>query len=213
MAIITPIAVVQQSERVQRAPAGSQALSSFSTAASVAVASRMPATRTFEVDMQWQLLTVHDSGISQIWGQMSHNTPLVPLVRIGDRVAPALRVVVCEPLGAVITAHNGEGRERQVDGHGMAAGEWPGASAGWVMAAGMWWGTSAMLALPWRLSLPPVFDPAYLRTSAFQRCTYPHAPVTHPCLPGPPQTARCACGPSPTRAAPGGCASCTTTAW
>ena len=32
---------------------------------------------------------------------------LVPLVQIGDRVAPALRLVVCETLGAIVTAHNG----------------------------------------------------------------------------------------------------------
>lgn len=33
---------------------------------------------------------------------------LVPLARIGDRAAPALRLIVCEPLGALITAHKGK---------------------------------------------------------------------------------------------------------
>jgi hypothetical protein len=35
------------------------------------------------------------------------NEQLQPLIRIGDRVAPALRLLVCEPLGAIVTAHNG----------------------------------------------------------------------------------------------------------
>ena len=35
------------------------------------------------------------------------NDQLQPLIRIGDRVAPALRLLVCEPLGAIVTAHNG----------------------------------------------------------------------------------------------------------
>ena len=101
-----------------------------------------------DVEMPWQLLTVHDSGAiqarpggprstcqmpaplacsptrrlpvhtltvpdrasmavpPQVWGVV--DKVLVPLVRIGDRVAPALRLIVCEPLGVLITAHNGE---------------------------------------------------------------------------------------------------------
>lgn len=43
----------------------------------------------------------------QVWGYIDVNRALVPLVRIGDRVAPALRIVVCEPLGCIITTHNG----------------------------------------------------------------------------------------------------------
>ncbi len=45
------------------------------------------------------------AGILQVWGVV--DKALVPLVRIGDRVAPALRLIVCEPLGLLITAHNG----------------------------------------------------------------------------------------------------------
>ena len=44
-------------------------------------------------------------GIPQVWGIV--DKALVPLVRIGDRVAPALRLIVCESLGLLITAHNG----------------------------------------------------------------------------------------------------------
>ena len=45
------------------------------------------------------------SASAQVWGMV--NEQLQPLIRIGDRVAPALRLVVCGPLGAVVTAHNG----------------------------------------------------------------------------------------------------------
>ena len=41
----------------------------------------------------------------QVWGVV--DKALVPLVRIGDRVAPAARLIVSEPLGLLITAHNG----------------------------------------------------------------------------------------------------------
>lgn len=41
----------------------------------------------------------------QVWGHI--NGLLEPLVRIGDRTAPALKLAICEPLGALITAHNG----------------------------------------------------------------------------------------------------------
>ena len=41
----------------------------------------------------------------QVWTHI--DGLLVPLVQIGDRVAPALRLVVCETLGAIVTAHNG----------------------------------------------------------------------------------------------------------
>lgn len=54
-------------------------------------------------------LTVPDcasmAAVLQVWGVVDKT--LVPLVRIGDRVAPALRLIVCEPLGVLITAHNG----------------------------------------------------------------------------------------------------------
>lgn len=91
-----------------RRPCWYAGLSSFTTSASVAVASRVPATVLVEVDMPWQLVTAHDSGVVQVWGHIDSQRALQPLVRIGERVAPALRLVVCEPLGALITAHNGE---------------------------------------------------------------------------------------------------------
>lgn len=40
-----------------------------------------------------------------MWGHVDGK--LQPLLQIGERTAPALRAVVCEPLGALITAHNG----------------------------------------------------------------------------------------------------------
>lgn len=44
----------------------------------------------------------------QVWGHVDGK--LQPLLQIGERTAPALRAVVCEPLGALITAHNGAPR-------------------------------------------------------------------------------------------------------
>ncbi|KAL4422385.1 hypothetical protein ABPG75_008582 [Micractinium tetrahymenae] len=102
--VVTQIVVVNEAQKVLGAPLGT--LSSFTAAASVPLASRLPVTQTqvVEVDMPWQLLTVHDNGLVQVWGHVSGK--LQALLQIGERTAPALRAVVCEPLGALITAHN-----------------------------------------------------------------------------------------------------------
>ena len=41
----------------------------------------------------------------QVWGSIGGTVQ--PLMQIGDRCASALTLVVCEPLDAVITAHQG----------------------------------------------------------------------------------------------------------
>ena len=42
---------------------------------------------------------------AQVWGSIGGTVQ--PLMQIGDRAASALGLVVCEPLDAVITAHQG----------------------------------------------------------------------------------------------------------
>lgn len=44
---------------------------------------------------------------AQVWGRLNPSGLLAPLVRIGDRTAPATKLAICEPLGALVTSHNG----------------------------------------------------------------------------------------------------------
>lgn len=55
--------------------------------------------------------------VLQVWGHVDGK--LQPLLQIGERTAPALRAVVCEPLGALITAHNGALGAPPAAAHGM----------------------------------------------------------------------------------------------
>ncbi|KAI7842069.1 hypothetical protein COHA_004266 [Chlorella ohadii] len=103
--LVSQVVGVQENQRVSvNAPGMSIGSFSVGGVASLATASRMTVNQVVDVDMPWQLLTVHDSGAIQVWGIV--DKALVPLVRIGDRVAPALRLIVCESLGLLITAHN-----------------------------------------------------------------------------------------------------------
>ncbi|PRW45448.1 serine threonine- kinase drkA isoform A [Chlorella sorokiniana] len=105
--LISQVVKVQETQKVSvDAPWGN--FGSFSEGgggvASMAADSQVTVSQLVDVDMPWQLLTIDDSGAIQVWGVVDKS--LVPLARIGDRVAPALRLVVCEPLGLLITAHN-----------------------------------------------------------------------------------------------------------
>ncbi|KAK2077996.1 hypothetical protein QBZ16_003864 [Prototheca wickerhamii] len=51
----------------------------------------------------WQLVTVHDSGMVQVWTMVGGL--LKPILRIGERMSPARGLVVCESLGALVTSH------------------------------------------------------------------------------------------------------------
>ncbi|RMZ53790.1 hypothetical protein APUTEX25_003929, partial [Auxenochlorella protothecoides] len=56
-----------------------------------------------ELQQVWQLLTVHDSGMVQVWTMVAGL--LRPILRIGERTSPAKGLAVCESLGAVCTSH------------------------------------------------------------------------------------------------------------
>ena len=47
----------------------------------------------------------------QVWGHVAQR--LVPLLRIGDQTSPALRLLVCESLGALLTVHKSERRSNK----------------------------------------------------------------------------------------------------
>ncbi|PSC73896.1 Serine threonine-kinase CTR1 isoform A [Micractinium conductrix] len=115
MILVSQVVIASESRKMAGAPitgsggsggpsGGSAALSSFTQATSVQLASRVAVSQLVELEMPWQLLTAHDNGQVQVWGHVSGR--LRPLMRLGDRCAPALRVMVCEPLGALVTAHN-----------------------------------------------------------------------------------------------------------
>lgn len=103
MMLISPIVRITTSS--ERAPSAASTLAMASIPSYLGGGNSGSGGST-DVPQAWQLMTGHNNGIVQIWGQVSG--VLKPLLRIGTQRSAVTGMAICEAVGVVCTVHQGE---------------------------------------------------------------------------------------------------------